>query len=109
MQYGVEVYLEMRCDMRLIDADALKKKLIYFEIEFDDGHHEIHYAYKEKDVDDAPTIDAVPVIRCKDCRYSRDEYGDGDCYCKRSGRELQWIGRRWDFFCAAGRKKGDGE
>ena len=49
------------------------------------------------------------VVRCGDCRYSRDEYGDGDCYCKRPGRELQWIGRRWDFFCAAGRKRGDGE
>lgn len=59
------------------------------------------------EVEDASDCDVVEVVRCGDCRYSRDEYEDGDCYCKRPGRELQWIGRRWDFFCAAGRKKGE--
>lgn len=55
-----------------------------------------------------PEIEEVQrLVRCEGCRYSRDEYGDGECYCKRPGRELQWIGRRWDFFCAAGRKKGE--
>lgn len=53
--------------MRLIDADELKKKLFVFDMEFHDGHHQKYYVYKEKDVDDAPTIDAVPVVRCKDC------------------------------------------
>ena len=54
--------------MRLIDADALKK----------------HYAWWEDDrqklfdsiVDSQPTVDAVPVVRCKDCVY-KSEYG----YC----------------------------
>ena len=59
------------------------------------------------EVEDASDCDVVEVVRCGGCRYSRDEYGDGECYCKRPGRELQWIGRRWDFFCAAGRKKGE--
>ncbi len=46
---------------RLIDADALR---MTFE-----GKHE----YVEKsDIDDAPTVDAIPVIRCKDCKYCRD-------------------------------------
>lgn len=48
--------------MRLIDADALKK----------------HYAWWEDDkqklfdsiVDQQPTVDAVPVIRCKDCKWN---------------------------------------
>lgn len=60
--------------MRLIDADALKKKLFVFDMEFHDGHHQKYYVYKEKDVDDAPTIDAVPVVRCKDCKWF-GEYG----------------------------------
>ena len=45
--------------MRLIDADALKQK--YF------GRRGglIHTS----DIDNAPTIDAVDVIKCKDCKY----------------------------------------
>ena len=52
--------------MRLIDADALLDKLIgtyrYFTI--------------RGDIIEAPTIDAVPVVRCKDCHYisEYDEY-----------------------------------
>ena len=49
------------------------------------------------------------VIRCKDCKYSVDYYNDGECYCQRPGREMQWIGKKWDFFCAAGRKRGESE
>ena len=73
--------------MRLIDADALKKKIFVFDMEFHDGHHQKYYVYKEKDVDAAPTIDAVEVVRCKDCIYF-DKYID----CK----EMY----QWDGFCA---------
>lgn len=45
------------------------------------------------------------IIRCRDCKYSIDEYNDGDCYCKRPSRELVWIGKSWDFFCKAGEKR----
>ena len=46
---------------RLIDADAL---LDYFRNE----HHESEVIEAVKD---APTIDAVPVVRCKDCKWCR--------------------------------------
>lgn len=50
--------------MRLINADELKElreKYIRGEINFDD----------EGDlIDKCPTIDAVPVVRCKDCKYN---------------------------------------
>lgn len=45
--------------MRLIDADALIDAL---DISDED------IIFKEM-LEDAPTIDAVPVIRCKDCRH----------------------------------------
>lgn len=48
----------------------------------------------------------MEIIRCKDCKYSIDEYNDGDCYCKRPSMELVWIGKSWDFFCKAGAKRG---
>ena len=65
--------------MRLIDADALKQ----FEITMPrgDGYSDFVFAGH---IHQAPTIDAVPVVRCKDCRYYLmwsdipDQYGD--CY-----------------------------
>lgn len=49
-------------------------------------------------------LEQQEIIRCRDCKYSVDEYNDGTCYCKRPSRELVWIGR-WDFFCKAGTKR----
>lgn len=48
--------------MRLIDADALIEEALT----------EGAYGYVDaKQIADAPTIDAVPVVRCKDCKYQR--------------------------------------
>ena len=59
--------------MRLIDADALDREMYRKSFEVDDGRNVwnsglwIRYKIYEEAVRDAPTIDAVPVIRCKDC------------------------------------------
>lgn len=51
--------------MRLIDADALEYHVTENPM--------VRYEYIHKhEVDNAPTIDAVPVIRCKDCRWWND-------------------------------------
>ena len=50
--------------MRLIDADKLHYKRKLFE---DSDKSEV--VVFAKDIDKAPTIDAVPVIRCKDCEH----------------------------------------
>lgn len=72
--------------MRLIDADKLYQKAVDEESQALDEFHNImndrdmhqwitwsavlveRSAFKF-DVADAPTVDAVPVIRCKDCKY----------------------------------------
>ena len=45
--------------MRLIDADKFLEKMQrtyrYFAVKFD--------------IEEAPTVDAVPVVRCKDCKW----------------------------------------
>ena len=46
--------------MRLIDADALKKDLTRF--------YGNEVTAKEL-IDEQPTVDAVPVVRCEDCRW----------------------------------------
>lgn len=91
---------------RLIDANALKKKLFVFDMEFHDGHHQKYYVYKEKDVDAAPTIDAVEVVRCKDCKYMTEHY-DTD------GNAPYWTCSEWDSgtdydgFCHLAERRSD--
>ena len=70
--------------MRLIDADRLNKPIYAEEdnitgsgMSYDEicGYNDgIDIAWNK--IDQAPTIDAVPVVRCKDCirRYDTDEY-----------------------------------
>lgn len=39
----------------------------------------------------------VEIVRCKDCKYSVEEYNDGECYCDYN-RELRYI-KDWDHYC----------
>ena len=63
--------------MRLIDANALIKE----------ANADGAYGYVDaKQIADAPTVDAVPVTRCKDCRLGEPDmifngYKD-DFWCK---------------------------
>ena len=78
--------------MRLIDVDAFLEKMKrtsrYFDVKFD--------------IEEMPTIDAVTVVRCKDCikRYDTDEcpmcflikgkyyeYTNGNGFCDRGERK----------------------
>ena len=73
--------------MRLIDADELRKVMYHeaFETDSDmqkwDGGCWIRYKMFEKAIDSAPTIEAEPVVRCKDCEF----YTAEDRWCRRLG------------------------
>lgn len=56
--------------MRLIDADAIRKKAVP-HTRGDHGYSAYirKWAVLVGDIDDAPTVDAVPVVRCKDCKH----------------------------------------
>ena len=66
--------------MRLIDADALYTMLVK---KHDFG--ELSAKGAIRCAAEQPTVDAVPVIRCKDCKY----YRDGDCWHEREND--RWI------------------
>ena len=60
--------------MRLIDADELKDGLFHLEGETSITDRQLGYQAGWNDalmyaIDDAPTVDAEPVVRCKDCYY----------------------------------------
>lgn len=90
---------------RLIDADALVElcdKMAGLE---SGGVTEFVWKQFSATVNWQPTIDAVPVVRCKDCKYSDDYYNDGSCYCKHPEREMWHIGTNWNWYCADGERK----
>ena len=77
--------------MRIIDADYLLAEAMA------DGA----YGYVDaKQIADAPTIDAVPVVRCKDCKWHEDEQ-PGVVYCP--WVVGGWVGDGW--FCKGGERK----
>jgi len=96
--------------MRLIDADMLKEKMAttleVLKHIFPPGEQEAHlisaFATVGKMADDCTSIDAVPVVRCKDCRWHIDEE-PGMVYCRAviGG----WVHNDW--FCKSGRRKDD--
>ena len=83
---------------RLIDADAL-------EAEFAGRPPDWHSTRTIlRSIDSAPTIDAVPVVRCRECKYA----------CKSSVLPLVICGNgkglvdpRTDTFCSYGERKED--
>lgn len=91
--------------MRLIDADAMKR--VYQEVLcshvacidcsffMDDK-----YCRFETMLSEAPTINAVHVVRCKDCKYHEDEE-IGMVYCPNALGG--WVAENW--FCADGERK----
>ena len=87
--------------MRLIDADKIPYKKIIL-----DDDDEFYYGVTQPYIDRMPTVDAVPVVRCMDCKYSEHWYGDRN-------RCFLWvedgIGVFEDGFCSYGERKGGDE
>ena len=100
--------------MRLIDADALKKP-IYAE---DDNITGSGMTYAEMDgyndgidaawsrIENAPTIDAVPVVRCKDCKNWNLEHISCEGYARCLTGESGVRYRKKNDFCSHGKRKG---
>ena len=96
---------------RLIDADALEQYLS--QCVFDEDTTFASWAIRH-----APTVSAVPVVRCEQCKYAMPlVYGEtehivspnGEVMCGKSGA----IGRfahdwhKSDWFCADGERRGN--
>ncbi len=84
--------------MRLIDADKVKFKFPYG---FDNnGILMIPYHSCKCSLDNSPTVDAVPVVRCRDCKHMcRDNVG---IFCE------VWNGYNgcgYDGFCNYGEQR----
>lgn len=83
--------------MRLIDAD----KIPFVETNLIQTSEKIVWVGKAV-IDNLPTIDAVPVVRCKDCKYF--EFGD---YCAEDKMEHSHC--RENDFCSYGERRENDE
>ena len=99
-------------EKRLIDANAMRDDWL------ENGENE--YVYDTNavldSIDSQPTVDAVPVVRCRECKYWGDEDGklqrsDGVLFarCKvhnylLDGRHTGWCPTDNDF-CSYGERK----
>lgn len=69
----------MAKEMRLIDANALKKRLDNLEASgghkyYRKGMDDTLHFHMPNIIDEIPTVDAVPVVRCKDCKHRGTDY-----------------------------------
>lgn len=95
--------------MRLIDADKLPEAI----------HENVLAMYEEsvaakedclREIEEAPTVDAVVVMRCKDCKYYRN-HPNGLCYLhtepKANGRGYsgEAVCVEPDDFCSYGERR----
>ena len=65
--------------MRLIDADRLKAEIMGWCVVTDDLFGMGKYHEREivlQAIEESPTIDAVPVVRCKECRFRNTSWYD---------------------------------
>ena len=80
--------------MRLIDADALKEE---FTCKGDEWINNI--------IDSEPTIDAVSVVRCGECKHMYDGIkGDGYLICHKFNHFI-----KADDFCSYGERSDNGK
>ena len=84
---------------RYIDADALREKWLCLQ------GHDFSPSSFVYSIDNAPIVDAVPVVRCGECNYAREIIGgvrlDGSTiWCNHIG---QYTNNDW--FCADGERK----
>jgi hypothetical protein len=82
-------------EMRLIDANALKKKLEEAGLGDHSLIESVLAAGVYAGIENAPTIDAVPVVRCRECK----EYIYPAGVCKYWNRPV-----RCDGYCNCGAK-----
>ena len=83
--------------MRLIDACATKRRVA-------DTYFDTLIPCVNRALDDSPTVDAVPVVRCRECKH----YKTGVClkiYYDGLASRYAWQERKPDDFCSYGKRK----
>ena len=91
--------------MRLIDADALQNILLPITTALEHEYGSLGGAVSGcmKHIDNAPTVDAVPVVRCRECKHR----GTDDCifHIKGEPADEELLLKLDNDFCSYGERK----
>lgn len=93
--------------MKLIDADAFESVLDFADSdvceEFPDGYCEFGFSREKirELLRDIPTVDAVPVVRCRECNHCDPE----NYHCDHPMGTAAPLRRKPDDFCSYGERK----
>lgn len=94
--------------MRLVDADEIKKR----EQDVVLANGAKHRCFDTTMLFEIPTVDAVEVVRCKDCKFSHMTYS-GECKsCDKWVDDDDFhltLYLDGDFYCAWGERREDGQ
>ena len=91
--------------MRLIDAEDLDAVVQGFNRYNELPISRCEYKRIDAVLSAFPPIDAVPAVRCKDCRHSKEDTIFGGRWCQKPG-SVKVV--KDEFFCADGERKDDG-
>ena len=94
----MDVREKLSNEKRLIDANALVSCIDECSQE---SRFRLYYGYAKSFIDDAPTIDAVPVIRCRECKHCDPE----NYHCDHPMGTTAPLRREPDDFCSYGERK----
>ena len=86
-------------EKRLIDANDL---MSYMDECSKESRFRVYYGYAKSFIDAAPTVYAVPVVRCRECRYRFKNNGHDKSGCPIIDANI-WMDD--DDFCSHGERK----
>ena len=86
--------------MRLIDADALMEEEYTWLREGD-----VLYRIPPSHIDLAPPIDAVPVVRCRECVSDSEDASTGKLWCTKPMGCIGCLEVKPDDFCSRGKSR----
>lgn len=67
--------------MRFIKADELKNDICDMSVSSDEVLNTLYKLEVIDVIDSQPTVDAVEVVRCENCKWFGEEDEDGHCWC----------------------------
>ena len=91
----------------LVEREAIKDAIGFMNLHFL-GHGENKSVLDS--INEVPSVDAVPVVRCKDCIHWYE--AEGAClkiYSDGAVSPYAWQDRNPDDFCSYGEKRGDSQ
>ena len=93
----MDVMEKTASEKRLIDANALKS---YMDECSKETRFRVYYGYATSFIDAAPTVDAVEVVRCRECKHHKDTSVKEHAHCSLTGYTVEY-----DDFCSCGERK----